>query len=81
MEILDIDEELEKLQIAKTERVRNERDNGKVKECLERVGEACAGNRNVMEPLIKAANAYATLQEMCDVYREVFGEYRDPGIY
>jgi methylmalonyl-CoA mutase N-terminal domain/subunit len=81
VEILDIDEELEKLQIEKTERVRNERDNGKVKECLERVGEACAGDRNVMEPLIKAANAYATLQEMCDVYREVFGEYRDPGIY
>jgi methylmalonyl-CoA mutase N-terminal domain/subunit len=81
VEILDIDEELEKLQIEKTDRVKNERDNGKVKECLERVGEACEGDRNVMEPLIEAANAYATLQEMCDVYREVFGEYRDPGIY
>ena len=81
VEILDIDEELEKLQVEKTNRVKNERDNSRVKACLEKVGEACAGDQNVMEPLIEAANAYATLQEMCDVYREVFGEYRDPGIY
>jgi len=45
------------------------------------MGEACEGNKNVMEPLIEAAKAYATLQEMCDIYRQVFGEYRDPGIY
>ncbi|MCP4669204.1 MAG: methylmalonyl-CoA mutase family protein [Deltaproteobacteria bacterium] len=81
VEILDMDEELEKLQIEKTDRVKNERDNSRVHACLEKLGEACIGDRNVMEPLIEAANAYATLQEMCDVYRKVFGEYRDPGIY
>jgi methylmalonyl-CoA mutase N-terminal domain/subunit len=67
VEILEIDEELERQQM--------------VKECLERVGEACAGSQNVMEPLIDAVKAYATLQEVCDVFRQVFGEYRDPGIY
>ena len=81
VEILEIDEELERLQIEKTNRIKNERDNKKVKECFEALGEACEGNKNVMEPLIEAAKAYATLQEMCDIYRQVFGEYRDPGIY
>jgi methylmalonyl-CoA mutase N-terminal domain/subunit len=81
VEVLEIDEELERLQIEKTHRVKNERNNKKVKECLEKVGETCEGNHNVMEPLLEAAMAYSTLQEMCDVLRQSFGEYRDPGIY
>jgi methylmalonyl-CoA mutase N-terminal domain/subunit len=81
VEILEIDEELERLQIEKTNRVKNERDNRKVRESLERLEQACAGNENVMEPIVKAVRAYATLQEVCDVFRKVFGEYRDPGIY
>ena len=81
VEILEIDEELERIQIEKTNRIKNERDNKMVKECLERVGDACAGNQNVMELLIEAVKGHATLQEVCDVFRQVFGEYRDPGIY
>ena len=81
VEILEIDEELESLQIEKTDRIKNERDNARVRGCLERVGEACSGDRNVMEDLIEAVKAHATLQEVCDVYRKVYGEYRDPGIY
>jgi len=81
VEILEIDEELETLQIQKTQRIRNERDNSRVEACLERVGEACSGEVNVMDPLIDAVKAHATLQELCDIYRKVFGEYRDPGIY
>ena len=81
VEVLEIDEELERLQIEKTNRVKGERDNQRVKECLERVGEACSGDKNVMESLIEAVKANATLQEVCDVYRKVYGEYRDPGIY
>mgnify|MGYP001364829339 FL=1 len=81
VEILEIDEELEKQQIEKTDRIKQERDNKRVNECLERVREACEGDQNVMEPLIEAVKSYATLQEVCDVFRQVFGEYRDPGIY
>jgi methylmalonyl-CoA mutase, N-terminal domain len=81
VEVLEIDEELESLQIEKTHRIKNERDNRRVGACLERVGEACSGDRNVMEDLIEAVKAHATLQEVCDVYRKVYGEYRDPGIY
>ncbi len=81
VEILEIDEELERQQIEKTNRIKNERNNKMVNECLGRVGEACTGDQNVMEPLIEAVKSYATLQEVCDVFRQVFGEYRDPGIY
>jgi len=81
VEILEIDEELERLQIAKTQRIKNDRDSGKLRECLDKVAEACSGDQNVMEPIIEAVKADATLQEVCDVFRNVFGEYRDPGIY
>ncbi|MBW1901578.1 MAG: methylmalonyl-CoA mutase family protein [Deltaproteobacteria bacterium] len=80
-ELLEIEEALEMLQIEKTRRIREERDNTEVKGCLEMIGDACTGNRNVMEPLIKTVKAHATLQEICDLFRLVFGEYRDPGIY
>jgi methylmalonyl-CoA mutase, N-terminal domain len=81
VEILQINEELERLQIEKTNRIKNERDSRKVRESLERVEEACRKDKNVMEPVIEAVLNYATLQEVCDVYRKVFGEYRDPGVY
>ena len=81
VDLLEIDEELEKQQIEKTNRVKNERDNKRVRECLEDLGEACSGTRNVMDPIIDAVKSYATVQEVCDVFRKVYGEYRDPGIY
>jgi len=81
VEILEIDEALERIQIEKTARIKTERDNGKVRECLEKLGEACVSGENVMNPIIEAVTSYATLQEACDVFRKAFGEYRDPGIY
>jgi methylmalonyl-CoA mutase N-terminal domain/subunit len=81
VELLEINEALEKLQIEKTDRIKNERDNKSATACLEKLGAACSGNENVMPHIVEAAKAHATLQEMCDVFRSVFGEYRDPGIY
>jgi methylmalonyl-CoA mutase N-terminal domain/subunit len=81
VDILEIDDTLEKMQIEKLHRVKNARDNKKVRECLEKLVEACVGDKNVMDPIIDAVKAHATLQEVCDVFRKVFGEYRDPGIY
>jgi methylmalonyl-CoA mutase N-terminal domain/subunit len=81
VDIYQTDDTLEKRQIARTEQVMNTRDRKKVESCLERLGEACAGNDNVMPLLIEAAAAYATLQEMCDVFRKVFGTYADPGTF
>jgi len=81
VEILKIDPELEARQIARTQAIKNSRNNKKVREYLDRLGEACAGQENVMPFLIEAVKEQATLQECCDVYRKVFGVYRDPGIY
>ena len=81
VDIYRVDEALEERQIARTDAVKNGRDQKKVEECLERLGEACVSNNNVMPCLIDAAAAYATEQEMCDVFRDVFGVYRDPGTF
>ncbi len=81
VEILKIDPELETRQITRIQEIKNNRNNKKVRECLDRLGDACAGQQNVMPFLIEAVKEQATLQECCDVYRKVFGVYRDPGIY
>ncbi len=81
VEVLEIDEAFEEHQIQKLQRIKENRDHRKVAECLDRVGQACVSEQNVMEPIIAAVKASATLQEICDVFRGVFGEYRDPGIY
>jgi methylmalonyl-CoA mutase N-terminal domain/subunit len=81
VETLEIDQELENLQIEKTNRVKNERDNADLKRSIEKLEDACSGTANIMESVIDAVKNFATLQEVCDVYRKVFGEYRDPGIY
>jgi methylmalonyl-CoA mutase N-terminal domain/subunit len=45
---------------------------------LDGVRRACAGEENVMEAVLGAVRAEATLGEICQIFREVFGEYRDP---
>jgi methylmalonyl-CoA mutase N-terminal domain/subunit len=81
VDIYHVDEALEERQIARTSRVKDSRDQKRVEACLERLGEACSNNENVMPYLIEAASAYCTLQEMCDVFRKEFGVYQDPGTF
>ena len=61
--------------------VRRTRDGKAVRRALEDLRAACRDGKNVMPSVIEAVREYATEQEVCDVYREVFGEYRDPGYY
>lgn len=81
VELLQMDPALEEKQIERLSRVKNQRNQPRVKESLEQLGEAASGNKNVMPFLIDAVKEYATLQECCDVFRKVFGTYRDPGIF
>ncbi len=81
VETLQIEAELEEKQLQWTDQVKNSRDNKEVKDALERLGEAAQGDDNLMYPIIGAVKEYATEQEICDVFRDVFGEYRDPGVY
>jgi len=81
VELIQMDPVLEEKQIARLNRVKNQRNHARVRESLERLGEAASGNKNVMPFLIEAVKEYATLQECCDVFRKIFGTYRDPGIF
>jgi methylmalonyl-CoA mutase N-terminal domain/subunit len=76
--LLKIDEEVQRTQIANLRRVKEARDAAKVKACLQAVREAAGSKANLMPPIIDAAKAYCTQQEICDVLREVLGTYSDP---
>ena len=58
--------------------VKASRDAAKVKACLDAVRRAAAGKDNLMPPIVDAAKAYCTQQEICDVLRDVLGTYSDP---
>ena len=79
--LLEIDDKVEEDQIARLNAVRRKRDNKAVKKSLEDIKNACKKGENVMPYCIEAVKNLASVQEICDVYREVYGEYRDPGLY
>ena len=81
IELLKIDEKVEAEQINRLQETKRQRDNRKVAQTLDSLRVACKSGQNVMPYVIEAVKEYATEQEICDVYREVFGEYRDPGFY
>jgi methylmalonyl-CoA mutase N-terminal domain/subunit len=62
-------------------RVRRERDQGAVAAALERLENAARdGRENLMPYILDAVRAYATLGEMCNLLRGVYGEYREPAL-
>jgi methylmalonyl-CoA mutase N-terminal domain/subunit len=79
--LVEIDEKVGEEQVKRLKDVRRKRDNKAVKTSLGNVKNACKNGDNVMPHCIDAVKNLATLQEICDVYREVYGEYRDPGLY
>jgi methylmalonyl-CoA mutase, N-terminal domain len=74
---LYIDEAAAARQIARLRQLRVDRDNGRVHRSLDALKRAAEGRDNTMEPLLEAARAYATLGEMCDALRDVWGEYEE----
>jgi methylmalonyl-CoA mutase N-terminal domain/subunit len=78
MEILKIHPEVEQRQIERVRKVKRERDQALARERLGGVHAAARNGDNLMPHLIEAVKAYCTLGEISDVYREVFGVYRDP---
>jgi len=81
VDILKIDEEVEAQQVDRLKEVKRTRDGKAVRRALEDLRAACRNGKNVMPSVIEAVREYATEQEVCDVYRDVFGEYRDPAYY
>jgi methylmalonyl-CoA mutase N-terminal domain/subunit len=81
--LLRIDEEVARTQVSNLRKVKETRDAAKVKVALEGVRAAAkakpgTAGANLMPPIIEAAKAYCTQQEICDVLREVLGTYTDP---
>jgi methylmalonyl-CoA mutase N-terminal domain/subunit len=79
--ILYIDEKASEEQVSRLQSLRFSRDSDRVRAALGRLQEVARGTGNVMEPILEAARAYATLGEMCDALREVWGEYVEPPIF
>ena len=76
-DILRIPPQVERYQKGKLAKIKTERDNGKVKERLALLKKVAQGTDNIMLPILDAVRSYATLGEISDTLREVFGEYKE----
>src|SRR5437867_7096196 len=81
MEYLRLDEAVEGEQVERVGRLKASRDMAKVERRLKQLADACRGGHNVMPVLVDAVKDYVSLGEVSDVYRQVFGLYREPIIF
>ncbi len=79
--IWKMDPEIERRQLKRLREVKETRNAQEVKKNLNELRGAAEGDENLMPYIINAVREYATLQEICDVFREVFGTYTDPGMF
>ena len=75
--ILEIREEVQKEQIDRLNMIKKERDDAKIEILLNNITKAASNGDSVMEPIIEAALEYATLGEIVDSMKEVFGEWTE----
>ncbi|MCA1618291.1 MAG: methylmalonyl-CoA mutase family protein [Acidobacteria bacterium] len=75
---LVIDEGVRGRQVERLERAKSRRDSGEVANSLEKLKRAAASGDNTMPATIEAVRAYATLGEICDALRDVYGLYEEP---
>ena len=76
-----MDPAVEERQLARLRQVKRDRHNQKVKGLLHQILTASKNGENLMPHIINAVREYATIQEICDVWRDVFGRYTDPGYF
>jgi methylmalonyl-CoA mutase N-terminal domain/subunit len=75
--VAKVDPRLEEEQVARLRAMRNKRDAGKYAAALQSLDNAARGDANVMPPILEAVKAYATVGEIADVLRDVFGEHQE----
>ena len=78
LELYRVDPRAAEAQLAKLERLRGERDPRAVSRALSRLRDKARGPGNLMEPILDAVRAYATLGEMAGALKDVFGEHKEP---
>lgn len=76
-QVLRVDEEVARRQVARLEALRQRRDNTLVEQKLRALSQAAEGSDNVIPYIIEAVETYATLGEISDAMRRVFGEQRE----
>ncbi len=76
-ELLKVDPKIQEQQIDRLNQVKRQRDQAGVKRSLTRLKEVAKSTDNLMPAVLDAVKTYATLGEICDVLREVFGEYQE----
>ena len=79
--LLSIDEEVANEQIKKLEKLKEERNNDDVKKALEKLKEAAKGSENLMPLIIDAVRTYASIGEIINTLKEVFGIYHEDSIF
>lgn len=77
IKVLRVDPKVEEKQVASLHKLKSERDNKKVNEMLEKLHYATEKDENLMPIIIDAVKAYATIGEICDVLREIYGEFKE----
>jgi len=79
--ILKIDESVARAQVERLRAVRSSRNAARVAETLAAVERGARDGSNLVPPVLEAVKAYATLGEICDVFRKVWGQYREDGVF
>ncbi len=80
LELLEIDESVARKQLERLNKLKSRRDSDKVHQLLDKVRQIASSEENIMPVLIEAAKAYATVGEITDALRDVFGEYKEPSV-
>jgi methylmalonyl-CoA mutase N-terminal domain/subunit len=78
VELYQFDPGVAATQLTALARVRRERDDRAVRAALRRLSEAARGTTNLMEPILESVKAYATLGEINQAMKDVFGEHKEP---
>jgi methylmalonyl-CoA mutase N-terminal domain/subunit len=78
LELYSFDPQVQEAQRAKLRQLRAQRDGGTVTRALERLRDETRSSGNLMEPILDAVRAYATLGEMAGALKDVFGEHKEP---
>jgi methylmalonyl-CoA mutase N-terminal domain/subunit len=78
LELYAFDPKVAEAQLTRLKKIRRERENSAVERSLARLRDAARGSANLMEPILEAVKAYATLGEISGALKDVFGEHKEP---
>ena len=77
IKLLRIEQQAEKEQVDRLQKLKKKRNNKKAKQVLDKLHNATERDENLMSTIIEAVKAYATIGEICDVLRNIYGQYRE----